>query len=56
MSANVKDIYRPSGQTFPQIIQDDDYATIRAIEALYTEINKLGKGVIFCETDKNPSF
>lgn len=52
MSANVKDIYRPSGQTYPQIIQEDDYATIEAIEALYSEINKLGKGVIICETDK----
>ncbi|KAF0145871.1 MAG: hypothetical protein FD156_549 [Nitrospirae bacterium] len=57
MSANLKDIYRPSDQiisdqTYPQIIQKHDYATIKAIEALYSEINKIGKGVIRCETDK----
>jgi hypothetical protein len=52
MSTDIKDTYRPSGQTYPQIIQEYDYTTIEAIEALYSEINKLGKVVILCETDK----
>ena len=43
MAADMREAYRPAGQAFPQIIQDDDYATIVAIETLYVEISKIGK-------------
>lgn len=51
ISADVKDAYRPARQDYPQIIQASDYATIEAIEALYREINKLGKDAISCKTN-----
>lgn len=43
MAADMREAYRPAGQAFPQIIQDDDYATIVSVETLYSEISKVGK-------------
>ncbi len=48
LAADMKDIYRPTGQAYPQIIQNSDYATIEAIETLYVETSKVGKDSMAC--------
>lgn len=49
VAANMKDIYRPTGQAYPQVIQNSDYATIEAIETFYVEISKVGKDSTACK-------
>jgi len=49
VAANMRDLYRPTGQAYPQVIQNSDYATIEAIETFYVEINKIGKDSTACK-------
>jgi hypothetical protein len=44
-----KNKYRPAGNPFPQIIQADDYATIRAIETLERTLHLSFLETISCE-------
>ena len=49
VSAPPKDRYRPYVHPYPQIIQANDYATIEAIEGIFSSLKKLDHDIPSCE-------
>lgn len=53
LAGAVKDSYRPDAHPFPQIIQDNDYQTIEAIEAFVSKLKSGGHDTAACSNAQN---
>jgi hypothetical protein len=53
LAGPTKDSYRPYAHPFPQIIQNDDYPTIKAIEIFAARLKASGRNSMTCSIARN---